>query len=189
LNQDYKSLKDFCNLTFTKNYEIDKEELKIMKKNLMLFLGGLFIGIILMAIIVWTVMPALMLTIHKSTLNFEQTVSAIQESATQQNWQVPKVYDIQKSLKSAGHEDMTKVTILSLCQPDHAYKILNDDANKKVTAIMPCRLGVYETQDGQVYIAGMNIGLMSKMFGGTIAKVMAEVTKEEHHILQNIIEE
>ena len=44
---------------------------------------------------------------------------------------------------------------------------------------MPCRIGVYETKDGKVHIAEMDIGLMSKMFGGTIVKVMAKVAQEE----------
>ncbi len=54
---------------------------------------------------------------------------------------------------------------------------------------MPCRFGVYETKDGQVYISGMNIGLMSKMFGGIIEEVMGRVTEEEKEMLKDIIEE
>jgi len=157
-------------------------------KNIGLFAVGLVVGMVLMGIIAWTVMPRMMLTVHKSKLNFEETVTAIDKSAKELAWQVPKIYDIQKSLKKAGYEDMTRVKILSICQPTPAYNILKDDNNKKVTAIMPCRIGVYETKDGQTYISGMNIGLMSKMFGGNIAKVMGGVAEGEKKMLENIIQ-
>ncbi len=159
-----------------------------MFKNIGLFLVGLIVGIILMGGVVWIAMPNMMLTVHKSTLDFEETVSAINESALEHEWLVPKIYNIQKSLQAAGHDDMTRVKILSLCQPHYAYNILRDDDNKMVTAIMPCRIGVYEAGDGQVYVSEMNIGLMSKMFGGTIERVMGQVAKEESEILEGIIE-
>ena len=54
---------------------------------------------------------------------------------------------------------------------------------------MPCRVGVYETKDGQVYISEMNIRLMSKMFGGIIEKVMGRVAEEEEEMLKDIIGE
>ena len=37
---------------------------------------------------------------------------------------------------------------------------------------MPLTIGVYEDKSGQVYVSELNIGMMGKMFGGTIAKVM-----------------
>ena len=81
---------------------------------------------------------------------------------------------------------MTPVKILSVCQPDDAHKILSEDENKMVTAIMPCRIGVYQTGDGKTYVSTMNIGLMSKMFGGTIAEVMGGVAAKEQQIMQPI---
>ena len=160
-----------------------------MAKSIGPFVAGLVIGLIVMGVAVWTLMPGMMITVHESKLGFEETVSAINESAIERGWTVPKIYDIQASLKKAGHEDMTRVKILSICQPDHAYSILKDDTNKKVTAIMPCRIGVYETADGRVFISEMNIGLMSKMFGGTIAEVMGGVAEEEKEMLRDIVKE
>ena len=66
---------------------------------------------------------------------------------------------------------------------------MKDDTDKKVTAIMPCRIGVYETVDGRVFISEMNMGLMSKMFGGTIAEVMGGVAEEEKEMLRDIVQE
>ena len=158
-----------------------------MKMNILVFIGGLIVGIVLTGILVWKMMPGMMLSVHKSKLNFEETVSSINESAIDRGWKVPKVYDLQKSLQEAGYEDMTKVKIISICQQDHAYRILKNDNNKKVTAIMSCRIGVYQSKDGYVYISEMNIGIMSKMFGGIIEEVMSEAAKEEKGIIMEII--
>jgi len=54
--------------------------------------------------------------------------------------------------------------------------------------MMPCRIGIYEA-DGEVYVTRLNIGLMSKMFGGSIADVMGKVSDEEHRMLSAIIAE
>ena len=158
----------------------------ISKREIGFLAGGFFVGLILMGIMMWTMMPGMMLTVHKSKYDFETTVSMINQSSVEHGWVVPKIYNIQASLKEAGYEDATKIKIISLCQPDHAYKILKDDKNKKVTAIMPCRVGIYEDSKGDVYVSEMNIGLMSKMFGGTIEEVMGGVAKEEHEMFKDI---
>jgi len=152
------------------------------------FILGLFLGIIGTGFTVWTIMPKLMIQIHRSNKPFEETVSTIENNALRQQWKVPKIYDIQKTLHDADHADMTPLKILSICQPHHAYNILKDDRDKIVSAIMPCRVGVYQGKDGYTYIAEMNMGLMSQMFGGTIARVMGGVAMEEKAMIQPLID-
>ncbi len=160
----------------------------ITKKEVGFLAGGFAIGIIVMGIMVWTMMPGMMLVEHKSKLGFEETIHELSKAAIEHGWAVPKVYDLQGNLKKEGYENATKMKILSICQPHHAYKILEHDENKKVTAMMPCRIGVYENSKGEVYITQMNIGLMSKMFGGTIESVMSDVAEEEHEMFKHIYE-
>ena len=160
-----------------------------VKKNAGLFGAGLIIGMIIMGLIVWNVMPNMMLNVNKSKLDFEATVSEINESASKNGWMVPKVYDISKSLQKAGYNDVNRIKIISLCKPKYANTILKEDSNKKVTGIMPCRIGVYETKEGHVFMSEMNIGLMSKMFGGIIEEVMTQVAKEETEMFQHIMQE
>lgn len=150
-------------------------------------LVGLAAGIVLTAAATWVVMPKLMINTYESRLGFEETVAALQTAATGKKWIVPKIYDLQASLKQEGHADIGKLSILSLCQPEYAYNILKNDSDKFVTAVMPCRKGVYETKDGKVMISGMNMGLMSKMFGGNIATVMGGVADEEAEMLAQVI--
>ena len=51
---------------------------------------------------------------------------------------------------------------------------------------MPCPWAVYETKNGEVYIAKMNIALMSKMYFGVIGKVMKEVAETEKEMFSKI---
>ena len=151
-----------------------------------LLVGGLVAGAVIMGIIAWKLMPGMMLNIHRSRLGFDETVEYVTTAATKHKWQVPKVYDIQGSLVKAGHDDMTRVRIVSICQPHHAYDVLSPDENKKVTAIMPCRIGIYEDASGRVFLSEMNMGLMSRMFGGSIARVIGQVAVEEYEMLKGV---
>ncbi|MBD3234872.1 MAG: DUF302 domain-containing protein [candidate division Zixibacteria bacterium] len=159
----------------------------MMSNKIVVFLAGVFSGLVMMGAVVWFSLPSLMIAEYESSMGFDDTIEAINRTAADRGWLNPKTYDIQKSLQKAGYPDMTKLRIMSLCQPDHAYTILKDDDNKVVSAMMPCRFGIYETADGNVSITGLNIGLMSKMFGGQIAEVMGAVEREQSEILSGII--
>lgn len=157
-------------------------------RKLFTFLIGALVGSLAMGVAVWLMMPSMMLTVHPSRLNYADTVATLQKVTEKHGWMVSKVYDIEKTLKKSGHPEMTPATIFSICQPDHAYRILKEDANKKVLAVMPCRVGVYQAADGKTYISSMNIGLMGRMFGGTIAEVMAIAGQEEATIMAELVE-
>lgn len=140
---------------------------------------GFIVGIAVTGLVVWKLTPGLMITVHESNLPLDETVAGLEKAALDRKWKVPKIYDIQKTLVDSGFPDMTPLKILSICQPSHAYNILKEDKDKVVTAIMPCRMAVYKGNDGKIYIAEMNMGLMTKMFGGNIARIMGQVAIEE----------
>jgi uncharacterized protein (DUF302 family) len=148
---------------------------------------GFVVGLAATGAAVWLLMPKLMITIHQSKLPLDETVAGLEKAALDRKWKVPKIYDIQKTLQDAGFADMTALKILSICQPTHAYNILKNDKDKLVTAIMPCRMAVYKGNDGKVYIAEMNMGLMSQMFGGSIARIMGQVAIEEKAMVEPFI--
>jgi uncharacterized protein (DUF302 family) len=152
------------------------------------FFVGFIAGVGALALAMFKLAPKLMLKVHRSRLGFEETVTAVADEAKKRNWKVPNVYDIQNTLRDAGHEDMTRLKIVSICQPHHAHTILREDDNKFISAIMPCRVGVYENQQGDVYVAEMNMGLVSKLFGPTIRQVMGQVATEEHEMMSAIID-
>lgn len=119
-------------------------------------------------------MEQMMFAVHRSKLGFDETVAALIESAKANGWSIPMTHDLQQNYIDAGHEDMTKVQVLYFCNPDGGYRILQDDAHKPMSVMMPMGVSVYETTDGEVYVAGMNLAQMSAMFGGTVKEVLQE---------------
>jgi uncharacterized protein (DUF302 family) len=116
----------------------------------------------------------MMFTVHRSDLGFDETVSALKDSAQEHGWEIPMVHDCQETYRDAGYADMTRLTTLYFCDPEGGYRILQDDINKPMSVMMPMGVSVYETTDGQVRIAGMNLGRMSIAFGGAAKEVLRE---------------
>ena len=156
-------------------------------KKLIYLVVGLIIGAILMGTVVWNKMPGLMLLNMESRHDFQTTVDKIVIGAFDNGWEVINEIDIQERLISFDYGDILRMQIIEICHADHSYTIFQDDENKKVAALMPCRFAVYETHEGKVMISKMNIGLMSKMFGGVIQQVMGNVADEEKAILKGVI--
>jgi uncharacterized protein (DUF302 family) len=148
---------------------------------------GAIIGCLLMGMIVWFAMPPMMINVHQSKYGFDETIAMVEQAVTaRQGWKVSQVFDIQKNILDAGHQDMTRVKIVALCNPHYAYRILSDDEDKVVSTMMPLGIGVYETKDGKVYLSDMNIGLMGRMFGGTIAEVMGDASSDISGIVATV---
>ena len=154
----------------------------------MSFLLGVLFGVLLTAIAIWQIALKVLVKVEQSKEGLEEIVLGIEKTALAKGWKVPHIYDIQKTLQGSGYDKMTPLKILSLCQPDHAYSLLSSDTEKFVSAMMPCRVAVYGKKDGKTYLAYLNMALMSKLFGGRIAKVMSDVTAEQAEILSAFVE-
>lgn len=131
----------------------------------------------------------LMFSVHKSKLGFAETVSAIERSGKESGWYNPVITDHNKIEKELGYKDANKVMTISMCRPHSAHKILKTDKNKRLAAMMPMQINVYETADGHVHVAWMNIKLMGKMFGAEVAEIMDEAEKHLQEVHKDIIGE
>ncbi|MDA1227534.1 MAG: hypothetical protein BZY79_04700 [SAR202 cluster bacterium Casp-Chloro-G4] len=78
---------------------------------------GVAIGMKVLAV-KYGLMKKLMITARKSKLNFEETVSAISESAINNGWEIPNTYDLQEAYLRAGHKNMTRLKVIYFCNPD-----------------------------------------------------------------------
>ena len=143
------------------------------------------VGMALMGLIVWFTMPLLMLVKHKSQLSHDETVTALSEILMKkQDWHVLNVNDFQMSTKD--FVTLERVGSIDICNPRYVSKILADDKNRGVTAFMPLDIGVYEDKKGQVFVSHLNVGLVGKMFGGTISKVMGMAGKDLSEVVESI---
>ena len=154
---------------------------------ILLFIIGFVFGLIIMALLVKVMMPNKMFSTYKSRLEFDEAVSSLEKSAKKNGWTIPEIRNLQNDYIEEGHQNMTKVKILYFCNSQGGYDILKDDAYKKMSVMMPMGVSIYETNDGQVKIAAMNIGFMSMMFSGTVKKVLQEGGERFRNSVENII--
>lgn len=151
----------------------------------LLVIVWIFVGMVLMGLIMWFTMPSLMLIRRRSKLNYDETVSVLSENLLKkQNWRVLTVNDYQKT--TAEFVALERVGSVTICNPRYSSKILADDKDRGVTAFMPLELGVYEDKKGQVFVSQLNIGLLGKMFGGTISKMMGLAGKDIKEVVGSV---
>ncbi len=156
-----------------------------MKKGASMFIIGLIVGIAVTIIAIVVILPKQMFVVNESKLGFDETVDAIVQSAKDKEWSMPHLYDLQATMKKHGL-DVKPVKVLSLCKPEHAYQILGSDNERVVSALMPCRVAIYE-KEGKTYISMMNSRLFSKLLGEKISKVMGAASTENEQILAPVI--
>jgi len=133
---------------------------------------GFILGIIVSSVTVWLVMPGMMLNERLSPYSVNETVEKISSNAKAEGWVISGVQPLHQSVKKHGGGQLDPVVLINLCQANHAFNILKEDANKMISVMMPCTISVYQKTDGSVYVATMNAGLLGTMFGGTVAEVM-----------------
>lgn len=144
--------------------------------------AGFVVGAVAIGATIAATADQVMIQQTTSPLSFEQTVASIEHAVEQKGWKLPKVYRLDKTMEKHGYT-VNKVAVMELCHPDHAYKILKDDDSLMVTPFMPCRLSVYQRDDGEVVIARMNSGLMSNLFKTDISQVMGLATSQVEGII------
>jgi uncharacterized protein (DUF302 family) len=156
-----------------------------MNTNIIQVVIWILVGMVFMGLVVWFTMPLLMLVKHKSNLSYDETVAALSETLQKkQDWHVVNVNDFQKSTKDFG--TLERVGSVSICNPRYVSKILADDKNRGVTAFMPLEYGVYEDKKGQVFVSQLNVGLLGKMFGGTISEVMGKAGSDLSEVVESV---
>ncbi|MGE0021750.1 MAG: DUF302 domain-containing protein [Draconibacterium sp.] len=148
---------------------------------MMIFLVGLFLGVALTITAVFVVVPGKMFIVKESKYGMEQTVSELEKTAGDMKWGVPHKYDLQATLKGKGF-DVNPVTVMSLCKPDLANVILGSHDEQLVSALMPCRVAVYEN-NGKTYVSMLNAKLFSPLLGKKSKSVMAEASNGSETIV------
>jgi len=153
------------------------------------FILGFIVGAVIVGIAGWLLMPGMMLVVHQSRYDtVEETCAQLENAIEANGWISPAIRNMNKAMAKSGVQMDNQVRIVELCNAKYAKDILT--TNPEVSTLMPCAWGVYKGKDGKVYISGMNMGLMGKMFGGNIARVMGEsVSQDEEKMLGGVIRE
>lgn len=156
-----------------------------MKKKV--FFAGFFLGFVICLILVIVLMPKMMIVTHESRFqDIDQTVAALKSAIEKEGWKSPAVRDISATINKEGIPFSDQIYIVELCKAPYARDVLS--SNPEISTLMPCAWGVFKGKDDKIYISGMNMGLMGRIFGGNIASVMSgQVAPEEARMLAEVI--
>jgi uncharacterized protein (DUF302 family) len=149
--------------------------------------GGILIGIVLTVVVVRMFAFRVMIRRDAITLTQDRAVQAILEAAAARGWNVPTVHHLHESSREAGHKILA-ATVIELCRPDYAASLLASDDARAVSAMLPCRLAVYETTSGAVVISRVNVALVGRLFGGLAQRVMIQASCASEEIVASLRE-
>ncbi|WP_299576166.1 DUF302 domain-containing protein [uncultured Sunxiuqinia sp.] len=158
-----------------------------MQQKTMVFITGLVTGILLSFLVIFLTVPKMLFTESESNYNFTETIERIEQSVQENNWSIPHQYNLQATLSKHGFE-VKPVRVFSICKPDLAARLLTGDADRQLSAMMPCRIAIFEKSDGKTYITRINAGLLSKLLGAHAKAVMGEAGEGSEEILAPLID-
>ena len=115
--------------------------------------------------------------------NFEKTVDMIVSEAEKREWSVPAVHDLKQSLAKSG-KTVKPVKVIEICKPKYSGQMLELSNERIVSVMMPCRISVYEKEDGKTYIALLNGGMLASGMPENIATVMKAASDETFELVK-----
>ena len=118
---------------------------------------------------------------HQSRFTFEKTVKMLVADAEKREWKVPAIHDLQQSLAKSG-KDVRPVKVIEICKPKYSGQMLELNDERIISVMMPCRISVYEKEDGLTYVSLINAGEMASGLPANIARVMKEASDETFQI-------
>jgi uncharacterized protein (DUF302 family) len=122
---------------------------------------------------------------NASKFDFEKTVELIVAEAERRDWKVPAVHDLQQSLAKSG-KTVRPVKVIEICKPQYSGQMLELNDERIISVMMPCRISVYEKEDGLSYIGLINAGELSASLPDNIARIMKEASDETFEIVKSV---
>ena len=123
---------------------------------------------------------------QKSKYGFEKTVQILTENAEKREWKVPFVHDLQQSLAKSG-QSVKPVKVIEICKPQYSGKMLELNDERIISVMMPCRISVYEKDDGETYVSLINVEALSSKLPSNIAAVMKEASDDTLNIVESVV--
>ncbi len=117
--------------------------------------------------------------------DFNKTVETITNRINQADgWHVMSVLDYNEIVQEEGQPSIGKIKLIKFCSAKYAAQMLSMDEFKKLGAMLPKTIAVYEKNDGHIYVAMGNGLIMGKMFDGEAAVIIEKVSYEIEDIMR-----
>lgn len=122
---------------------------------------------------------------ERSKYPFDKTVEILVADAEKRQWKVPAVHDLQLSLSKSG-KSVRPVKVIEICKPEYSGQMLELNDERVMSVMMPCRISVYEKEDGKTYIALIKAGEITSGLQENIARIMKEASDETQEIVTSV---
>ncbi len=123
---------------------------------------------------------------HECSSDVPATVEKLIEAAIRKGWQNPAVHNLQQSLAKSGKE-VKPVQVVEICKPDYSGRMLEKNDERIVSVLMPCRISVYEKEDGKTYLAMLNMTAMIEGLPASTAEAIRAANNESFEIAKSVI--
>jgi uncharacterized protein (DUF302 family) len=114
------------------------------------------------------------------------TVEKIITAANQKGWQNPAVHNLQQSLAKSG-KHVRPVQVIEICKPEYSGRMLELSDERIVSVMMPCRISVYEKEDGKTYIAVLDMMAFPGGLPSTVIEAVHAANDESLGIVKSVI--
>ncbi len=121
-----------------------------------------------------------------SPFDVDTTVEKLVAAATLKSWQNPAIHNLQQSLAKAGKE-VRPVQVVEICKPEYSGAMLEKSDERIVSVMMPCRISVYQKEDGKTYVALLNMAEMVTGFSPVAVVAISGATKESIDIVKSVV--
>jgi uncharacterized protein (DUF302 family) len=131
---------------------------------------------------------------EKKTLIIEQqspfdvptTVELIIAAAAEKQWQNPATHDLQQSL-AKSRKVVRPVQVIEICKPEYSGRMLEKNHERIASIMMPCRISVYEKEDGKAYVTLLNMEAMADGLPSTVTEAIRGASEESLEIVSSVI--
>ena len=121
-----------------------------------------------------------------SPFDVATTVEKLIAAAIQKDWQNPETHNLQQSLAKAGKE-VRPVQVVEICKPEYSGRMLEKNHERIVSVMMPCRISVYEKDDGKAYVALLNMESMADGLPPAAIDAVRGAAAETLEIVRSVI--
>lgn len=104
-----------------------------------------------------------MLLIKKTQKSVDEAGQALEAAAAHQSFGVLAVHDLQATMAKKGVDFPNACRIYEVCNPHQAKKVL--ERNMEVSTALPCRVSIYQANDGGTEIATILPTMMLDLYG------------------------
>ena len=122
----------------------------------------------------------------ESTKSFSETLETFKKEAGKAGWTLLNVNNLAGVLSEHGFT-LHPVMTLDVCKGTYSVPILSNDEYRPASAFMPCRVSIYKTSDGRVFVARMNTSVVAKKMSPKVAEIMSASDGEIAEIIAKAV--